>query len=286
SLIPTGQTRAIALAVQDADNPRFMQYFKGASHVALKNEYTLLLIDLQENMANERSMLAPISRRVDGFIISSRTPDESCGWLLELGKPIVLMARKTQHPLTTVRTNVYRGGYLLGEHLLKTGRRRVAFLGLPSDITNYEGLAAALAEGGLAPSRFTANAPTLEAGEQAASAMLLGGSRPEAVVCRNDLLAMGLMHGAQSLGLRIPDDVAVAGFDNISVARFMYPSLTTVDLRGREQGEIAMQKLLQAILQQGSTEDIVLEPQLMVRSSTANRMQADIEKLPQKTLGN
>ncbi|HEX5125535.1 MAG TPA: substrate-binding domain-containing protein, partial [Rhodocyclaceae bacterium] len=110
--------------------------------------------------------------------------------------------------------------------------------------------------------------PTLDGGVELASTILLQGTRPDAVVCRNDLLAIGLINAAQSFGLRVPEDVAITGCDNIPVARYIQPSLTTLDMRCEEQGEIAMRRLLAAILQKDSVEDIMLEPRLIIGKSS------------------
>lgn len=99
----------------------------------------------------------------------------------------------------------------------------------------------------------------------------MGGVRPDAVVAYNDLIAIGLMHEAQALGLRIPTDVAVAGFDNIPVSRFMHPALTTVDMRSESQGEAAMQLLLEVIGGKEDAANLLFEPRLVSRASTASR---------------
>lgn len=269
----TGQTRTFGLAVQDVRNPHFANIIKGANRVALEHDYNLLVVDVQERAAHERHLLEALSGRVDGLIVSSRLPDESLLWLSELGKPVVFFGRRDAPGIRCVRTDGHRAAYMLGRHLVETGRRRITYLGFPAarwDGERLAGLAEALAESTLTAQTHAVDMPTMEGGQREASALLLASQRPDAVVCYNDLIAIGLMHEAQSLGIRVPEDVAIAGFDDVPVAAYMHPALTTVNMRSEEQGEAAMRLLLDAVRggTQGSS-DILLEPRLVPRASTA-----------------
>jgi len=269
----TGQTRTFGLAVQDVRNPHFANIIKGANRIALECDYNLLVVDVQERAEHERHLLEALSGRVDGLIVSSRLPDESLQWLSELGKPVVFFGRRDAPGICCVRTDGHRAAFMLGRHLVETGRRRIAYLGFPSarwDGERFAGLCEALAVSDLVPQLYAAESPTMEGGQREASPLFLSGQRPDAVVAYNDLLAIGLMHEAQSLGIRIPEDVAIAGFDDIPVAAFMRPSLTTVNMRSEEQGEAAMKLLLALVRERDANpSDILLEPRLVPRASTA-----------------
>ncbi|MFT4170963.1 MAG: LacI family DNA-binding transcriptional regulator [Rhodocyclaceae bacterium] len=267
----TGQTRTVGLAIQDVRNPHFANIVKGANRVALAHDYSLLVIDIEENPSGERALLEALSRRVDGLIVSSRIPEESIDWLAEIGKPVVFFGRLLRLGIPCVRSDGYQAAYMLGRHLVELGMQRIAYVGFVRARWNSErlhGLTDALAEANLTPIVHEIEAPTLEAGERAASSVLLGGPRPEAVVGYNDLVTLGLMHEAQALGLRIPEDVAMAGFDDIPVARYMQPPLTSVDMRSEQQGEAAMNRLLTAIAREEGDSDVLLEPRLIPRAST------------------
>lgn len=269
----TGQTRSFGLAVQDVRNPHFANIIKGANRIALEKDYNLLVVDVQERAAHERHLLEALAGRVDGLIVSSRLPDESLQWLSELGKPVVFFGRRDAPGIRCVRTDGQRAAYMLGRHLVDTGRKRITYLGFPSARWNGErlaGLTEALSESGLTPKVHSVSLPTMEGGQCEASGLLLSGLRPDAVVCYNDLVAIGLMHEAQALGIRVPQDLAIAGFDDIPVAAFMHPALTTVNMRSEEQGEAAMRLMLEAV--QGApadARDLMLEPRLVPRASTA-----------------
>jgi DNA-binding LacI/PurR family transcriptional regulator len=270
----TGRTRSFGLAVLDIRNPHFANIVKGANRVALESDYSLLVVDLEERPTHERSLLEALSSRVDGLIVSSRIPDDSIAWLAELGKPVVLFGQRPRPDIRCVRTDGYRGAYLLSQHLLKGGRKRVAYLGFPNARWNAErltGLRSGMSEQGHTVSEFTVEWPTMDGGQQAAAAILAAQPRPDAVVAYNDLVAIGFMSEATRLGVKVPQDIAVAGFDDIPVARHMHPALTTVNMRSEEQGEAAMRLLLDALRNKSmSGDDILLEPQLIPRASTAS----------------
>lgn len=270
----TGETRNFGVAVLDVRNPHFANIVKGANRVALEHDYNLLVVDLEERPSHERHLLEALSMRVDGLIVSSRIPDDSIDWLTELGKPVVFFGRLKRPGIMCVRSDGFQAAYMLGQHLLETGRRRIAYLGFHAARWNLErlsGLSTALSEAGLTPQQHSVELPTLEGGQRAAAGLLMSGQRPDAVVCYNDLIAIGLMHEAQALGLNVPQDVAVAGFDDIPVARFLTPSLTTVSMRSEEQGEAAMRCLINAVGTGSTNTDILLEPHLVPRASTAPR---------------
>lgn len=268
----TGRTHCFGLAVQDVRNPHFANIIKGANRVALEKAYNLLVVDVQEHPEHERHLLEALAGRVDGLIVSSRLADEALNWLAGIGKPVVFFGRRDAADIRCVRSDGHRAAFMLGRHLVDTGRSRIAWLGFPPSRWNRErfaGLSEALAASGLVASEHEVETPNLEGGQRRASSLLMRHDRPDAVVCYNDLVALGFMHEAQALGLRVPEDVAVTGFDDIPVAAFMHPALTTVDMRSEAQGEAAMRLLLEAVSGHGTASDILLEPRLVPRASTA-----------------
>lgn len=274
----TGQTRTFGLAILDVRNPHFANIVKGANRVALEHDYNLLIVDLEERPSHERHLLEALSGRVDGLIVSSRIPDDAIEWLDELGKPVVFFGQHNRPGVRCVRTDGYRAGYLMGLHMVAAGRKRIAYLGFPKARWNGErllGLRTALAETSRTVQEYAVEWPTLEGGQKAAADLLREKGRPDAIVAYNDLIAVGLMHEASRQGIAIPGELAIAGFDDIPVARFMQPALTTVNMRSEEQGEAAMQLLLEAVRNKTTLgRDILLEPQLMPRASTGSPTQS------------
>ncbi|MCE3262158.1 MAG: LacI family DNA-binding transcriptional regulator [Pseudoduganella sp.] len=270
----TGRTKAIGLSVLDITNPHFTSVVKGANRVAQAHGYTVLLVDTEETPGRERQLLEALSRRVDGMIVYSRTPEEEMDWLPALNRPAVYFGRPEYLKLPAVSSDDQLGAFMVTRHLATQGHRRVAYLGFPNSRRDGERLAGvreALAALGLAPAVFAGEAPTALAGEKACSAILLGRQPPDALVCFNDLMALGFLKAARELGFRVPDDISVVGFDNIQFGSFATPALTSVDLQSERMGAAAMQKLLASIDGQEVEALTVIDAQLVLRDSTTTR---------------
>ena len=273
--IATGRSGAVGLVVLDLGNPHFTGIVKGASRVAQANDYSMAFVDTAESKAPERHLVETLSRRVDGLVVSSRLADESIEWLRTLGKPVVFFGRYGHAGVHSVGADGYQAGLMIGRHLMTLQHRRVAYVGFPASRWNAErrrGLSDALAEAGQTLASFDVDGPTPEAGEAAASSLLLGDQRPDALVTYNDLIALGLMNEARALGVSIPGAVSLASFDDIAYGRYTSPALTSVAMNSEQMGELAMQRLLQQIA--GKLEhpfDEVITPRLVVRESTCRR---------------
>jgi DNA-binding LacI/PurR family transcriptional regulator len=273
----TGETRTIGLAILDIRNPHFTNIVKGANRIALQHDYTLLLVDTEESQERERPLIEALAQRVDGMIVSSRMPEDSVQWMLDLNKPVVLFGRNQHFPIPSVGTDSYLAAYMLARHLLNQGHRRIAYLGFEQSRWNAErirGVQACLAEMGLSAAVYDAHAPSPQAGERACSAIMLGPDRPEAVICYNDLIALGFIKEARALGFNLPQDVSVGGFDNVPYGEYAYPALTTVDMQSEQMGELAMRKLIDSLAGKNDIEYSLLEPRLVVRDSTMRRPEA------------
>ncbi|RKE37521.1 LacI family transcriptional regulator [Paraburkholderia sp. BL23I1N1] len=270
----TGRSRTIGLTILDISNPHFTSVVKGANRVALRHDYTLLLVDTDENQARERPLIEALAQRVDGLIVSSRMPDDEAQWLLDLGKPLVLLRRSEALPIPSVGIDNRLATYMVARHLLNLGHRHIAYLGFGQARINDERIRGArecLEEGGLTLDVYDAHAPTARAGQDACSRMMLGPRRPQAVICYNDLIALGFMKEAVSLGIKVPHELSVTGVDNVPYGEYAAPALTTVDIQSEKMGELAMQKLIDALAGHAEAGHSVFEPRLIVRESTAAR---------------
>lgn len=273
----TGETRAIGLAILDIRNPHFTNIVKGANRIALRHDYTLLLVDTEESQEREQTLLESLAQRVDGMIVSSRMPEESVQWMLELQKPVVLFGRNPHFAIPSVGTDSYLAAYMLTQHLLNQGHRRITYLGFGKSRWNDErirGIQTCLAEHGMSAAEHDAQAPTPQAGERACSSIMLAAERPDAVICYNDVIALGFIKEARALGFSLPQDVSVCGFDNVVYGEYSSPALTTVDLQSEKMGELAMLKLIDALTGKSDIEYSLLEPRLVVRESTMRRPDA------------
>ncbi len=272
----TGKTGSVGVVILDILNPHFTNLVKGANRVALEHGFNLLFVDTEESQAHEAELLAALSRRVDGLIVSTRMPEERLPQVLALGKPVVFSGRVAPAGSVSIGIDAYAAASMIAELLVKQGHRRIAYVGFAParpDQERFRGLTDCLQTHGLEPVRFEAAGPTLADGERVCPTVLLGKAKPDAVVCYNDLVAIGFMGVAATLGVEIPRDLSVVGIDNIPFGRFTTPPLTTVDTQSERLGEEGMRLLLRLI--EGSDPPAAghtrLEPRLVLRDSTRTR---------------
>jgi LacI family transcriptional regulator len=269
----TGRTMSIGLSVLDVGNPHFTGVVKGANRVAQAHGYTLLLVDTEENPDRERPLLEALSRRVDGMIVISRIPEAEMDWIVALEKPLVFFGRLATRDLPWVAGDDHRGACMLTRHLIALGHKKVAYLGFSKSRRDEERLAGireCLAAQGLQLTVYDGAAPSSEEGERMCSSIMLGSGHPDALICYNDLMALGFMKAAQTLGFRLPADISVAGFDNIRFGNYTSPPLTTVDLQSERLGAAAMEQLIAQMRGEPAGFSLI-EPQLILRGSTQNR---------------
>ncbi|MBP7520821.1 MAG: LacI family DNA-binding transcriptional regulator [Leptothrix sp. (in: Bacteria)] len=272
----TGQTGNVGIVILDILNPHFTSLVKGASRVAQKAGLNLLFTDVAEGQLPELAMLQSLSRRVDGLIVSSRLSEASIDWLLHSGLPTVYYGGRAEHPdCYSVGGDNYEAALMLGRHLRDLGHRRIAYVGFAGarwSADRLAGLQRAFEGSGAQLRLHDVHSPVPEEGERMASSVLLCSEPPDAVVAYNDLIALGLMGQAQVLGLNVPEDVSIAGFDNILYARYASPGLTSVDMASEAVGAISMQRLIERIRGDATTGGHeTLLAQVMPRGSTRRR---------------
>ena len=271
----TGKTGSVGVVILDIGNPHFTNFVKGANRVAIEEGYNLLFVDSEESQAREDELLQALSRRVDGLIVSTRMPEDQLHRVLAHGKPVVFSGRPAPDGRPSIGVDAYTAAFMLGELLVKQRHRKIAYVGFAParpDTERMRGLTDCLDQHKLKLMRFDARTPTIAEGERMASSILLRKDRPDAVVCYNDLVAIGFLGGAKTLGVRIPDEVSVAGIDNIPFGRFTSPALTTVDIQSEFLGEAGMRMLLRLIAGDAAVKGHTkVEPRLVVRDSTRER---------------
>jgi LacI family transcriptional regulator len=276
----TGQTGNVGIVVLDICNPHFTSLVKGASRVAARAGLNLLFTDTAEGHTPELAMLQALSRRVDGVIVSARVSEPALEWLQHAGLPVVYYGGHQPGPgCRSVGSDNRAAALMLGRHLRDLGHRRVAYAGFSGarwSAERWQGLQDAFAGCDSALRLFDVEAAVAEEGERIASSVLLCAEPPDAVVAYNDLIALGLLAQAQALGLRVPEDVSIAGFDNIVYGRYTSPALTTVDTGSELTGETAMQRLIERIRAGADTEPPpgghdTLAARVIARRSTGRR---------------
>jgi len=230
-----GRSGILALAVPELTSPYFAALASATGRAAKEHGRVLVIEETRGDLEGERVALVDLtSRLVDGVILSPLvTPREAV--VRRIGRTPVVMLGEHRYDVGAdhVAMDSVRAARELTEHLLATGRRRIAVLGRQRPGSTggerWRGHVEALAAAGLVPAR--ALVPRVRAyrradGVRAVQELLAAGARPDAVLCFNDLLALGAWHALRTAGLAVPGDVAVAGFDDVEESR--YAGLTSV----------------------------------------------------------
>lgn len=276
--LATARTATLGLAVPDISNPFFSVIARGAEQVAAQHGYSILLCSTNETVAREIDVLHSLHERyVDGVIVCGfRSEDKPLQEALALFGAVVLVNRRIgAEAFPAVLVDDELGGYLVTRHLLAQGHTAVGFIAGPrnsySGSGRLHGYRRAMGEAGLDVQADWIRhcTPTHVHGEEAARTLLRDHPELSALFCYNDLVALGALRGCRSLDLRIPADVAIAGFDDIMLASVVTPALTTCHVPREELGKAAATMLLECI-KQGAPDgrELLINPELTVRDST------------------
>ena len=272
------QSFVLAVVIPDVTNPFFAALFRGIEDGAAARGYNVLLCNTDGNPDRQRSHLRALhARRVDGVILASTVlHDPSVRWLRAERLPYALVNRfsdEGQDPFTG--SDDFLGGKLATQHLLALGHRRIAHLAgqvtVSTGVLRRRGYLAALEEAGLNadPGLVIEAGYTEESGAAAAHRLLASNNPPNAIVAVTDMVAVGALGVARRLGLRIPEDVAIVGYNDIPLASRLEPGLTTMHVPIHEFGTTAAALLLDQIDRGGaSPRRVVFTPELVVRGST------------------
>lgn len=273
------KTFAVGLVVnRDPDvlelDPFFGAFINGIESWIDERDFALVLQTSPDAAGTlERYRRLAAGRRVDGvFINEIEIDDPRVALVQELGLPAVGINPDEGFPLPSVREDHRVAIEQLIDHLVTLGHASIGFVGGPSRFIHSRQRETAwrhaLETRGLRPGPLVPGSFTYESGIEAATSMLSVRLRPTAVICANDLSALGFMAQAQHLGFDIPGDLSVAGYDGIQLAEYVRPSLTTVHTRPRWTGYEAARILLD-LIDGVPTTDVDIDPAaLVVRSST------------------
>ncbi|MBL7497354.1 LacI family DNA-binding transcriptional regulator [Frankia sp. CNm7] len=270
--LSTARTNMIAVVILDIANPFYAEIVRGAQAAAAAAGYTVVLADAQESDRLERSALERAVTAVDGIVLASSRMSDSAIRMISKQKPVVVLNRAVVDVPCVVTDNA-RGARLALEHLGALGHDHVTYVAGPeaswADGMRWRSLREAAAELSLRVRRIGPFAPDVPGGIRAAEQ--LAAAPVSAVVAYNDQLAIGLVQGLATRGIRVPGEVSVIGFDNIAAAGLVTPGLTTVAAPLYALGVTATRHVLSMIEGgRGHTgPPAVLPVRLMARSSTA-----------------
>jgi LacI family transcriptional regulator len=285
------QTYTIRLIVPDITNPYYSALARAVEDEALLHDYTVIIASTDNNPEREQTQVSRLKPYgLDGYIITTNANElsPSLRHLLASGERVVFVDRKVDVEsysarCTRIATDHRKGGYLAATHLLKAGHRNIAILSEPLYLLTTDerlkGFFDAFRERGIDTSSISIHAKGfgIQAGHALANQIIHEQQLPTAVFASNDLIAIGAMQELLQMGVRIPDDVSMVGYDDIAMAAHVVPPLTTVAQPIEEMGKLAVQCLLQgrqvgkhATSNEESASEMILEPHLMIRSSVRN----------------
>jgi DNA-binding LacI/PurR family transcriptional regulator len=283
-----GRVGVLAFAIPQLSNPYFADVGRAIIAAAAARSYTVLIDCTGGERVNELLVLDGLRPHlIDGVILWPRALDPNDLQSRQVRTPLVLLREyllEMDVPYDHIANSNVAAAHLATTHLLALGCRRIAAIGNPGALTfsngamglrRLRGYTQALAEAGLPVEASlivqVASYNRME-GARAMRQLLALEQPPDAVFCFNDLLALGAMRALHEAGYRIPEDVAVMGFDDIEEARFAMPSLTTIAPDKQQIGELAVSFLLGRIAgtRTGPPERVEVSFRLMVRESTGN----------------
>jgi len=276
----SNKTGTIGIVVTDVANPFFSALVKGIARAAREFDYSIILQDSDEDYAGEEEAIQVLlAEQVDGILITPvQSEQETIERLAKAHFPFVLVGRYF-HDLDTnyVVPDDYQGGFIATDHLLKQGHRRIAMVNGPLHISSarerFQGFSDALAKYDIPvdKSLVSTGALTVEEGLDLARCILKRVPRPSAIVCYSDFVAFGVMQAIREIGLSIPDDIAVVGFDDVRMASCLQVPLTTIQSPKEELGRQAMQLLVHRLEKNhhdGETDQRKLDVTLIPRESS------------------
>lgn len=268
------RTKTIALILTDLSGPYYSELIRSVQEVALTNGYDLIACSsiggrdstavkfLREKRADGAIILAPNIR--DEVLVETSGPQF----------PIVVMDRQLSGDyLLNVLVDGEQGGYTATRYLLENGHKHVAYISGSSDSYDnhlrYRGYLRALAEAGLEEQskwRLSGNF-VREGGYNATKMLIMQGSLPSAVFYGNDEMAIGGLKAFEECGISVPNDISVIGYDDIQLAEYVNPPLTTIRQPKSEAGSLAAHLLFQALAGESVKQSYMLTTDMMERSS-------------------
>ena len=274
--LTTSQTRTLGVLLPDLYGEFFSEVIRGIDQAARRSRYHLLVSSSHNDVSELEAALRTMSGRVDGIVLMS--PDIDAASLeanLPLRLPVVLMNSSLDDGrFSAIKTDNYGGAYAMVQHLASQGHERIAILcgaeGNYDAVERLRGWRDALRDAGLTvdPSLELQADFTERSGYEATHRALDLDPRPTAIFAANDSMAIGALRALREAGKRVPSDMAIAGFDDIPVARYMTPALSSVHVATNEMGRQAIDTLLAGIDDATrSPETITLPTQLVIRES-------------------
>ncbi len=273
-----GKSKTLGVLLSNMENPFFFDIYQAVEVDARAQGYEVVVANTdyrpEQLVASIRLMIgrrvagiAAIVSEMDAALIDELTSSAIPVVFYDVGQP--------RHNITNIRVNYRRGIEKVMDYLHGMGHRKLGFVGHHAKLGPInERLKSVLDivrgySGGVEVRNASAESDTLEGGREATHALLAGGYRPTALICANDLMAVGALRELRNRGLRVPQDISVTGFDNIKLSEFCFPALTTVHIPRDRIGHTICRCLIPQGAGAGVAEhEMVVDPEFLVREST------------------
>ena len=276
------RTKTLGLVITTIANPFYTELSQGIETTAIRLGYNIILCSTNYDVSIEKQYTDMLrSKGVDGIIFTSaHMGDPNIIGLAEEGFPMVLVNRRTYHPMVREKIDYIgvdniRGGFLAVEHLIKLGHSRIGVIGGSSESSvgfeRLEGGKKALAAHGLeAVGDYFLEGDFLKgSGYEGGKKFLRMNEPPTAIFAANDYMALGTYQAVVEEGMRIPEDMALVGFNDIEFTSMKGIELTTIGQKKYEMGAMAVKTLVERIegRKTGPSVETILEPELIIRKT-------------------
>lgn len=289
----TRRTETIGVLLPDLFGEFFSEIIRGIDHAARERKLHLLVSSSHGDSVEAAAAIRAMRGRVDGLLIMS--PHVSTSFLAENlpdDLPIVLMNTHVEgEGYSSLNVDNYGGAYAMLRHLFERGHHQIALISggennfdAQERLRGYRDAMAALLPG--SKEIVVRGDFSEESGYRAGQQLLALKTRPSAIFASNDMMAIGCLFALNEAGIKVPGDIALAGYDDIPIARFITPPLTTVRVRIAELGSLALERLVLAIENPDrvSTSPQTLRCELVIRNS-CSREQSSIEAVSSSRAG-
>jgi DNA-binding LacI/PurR family transcriptional regulator len=271
-----GKSRTFGMIVSNMENPFFFDIYKIVENDAHAAGYEVVVANTDyraERLVSSIRLM--IGRRVAGLaaVVSEMEP-ALIEELHQSGLPVVFYdVGAPRQNITNIRVNYRRGIDKVIEYLYSLGHRSLGFVGHHATLGPINERAKAVIDAAArypdVQVRAAADADTLDGGRLAARALLTSGEAPTAIVCVNDVMAVGALRELRERGLRVPRDISVTGFDNVKLSEYCYPALTTVHIPREQVGHMVADALLAKTDKATAAQhEMVIDPEFVLRDST------------------
>ncbi len=291
----SGRSGILGLVVSDITNPFFPELIQGFEDVAVKGGYEILVSSTNYDPARmEMCIRRMLERKAEGVAVMTFGIDQpSIDQLVQRNVPLVFVDTGPDRPgISVLKVDYHRGIRQGVQHLAALGHRDIAFISGPPDQRSararIDAFSTSLGECGIALRKewLIEGDHTLEGGARGMDRILNAGIRPSAIMCSNDMTAVGVLHTAYKSNLRIPEDLSVIGFDDIQMARAVIPPLTSVQMSRIDLATAAVNALRAHTEGKSPRREYIIDTQLVVRQSTGfpPGTMRHLDKLPGRRL--